>query len=329
MPLPPSLLRSLRLPAIAAPMFLSSGPALVVACARAGVIGAFPALNQRSSEGLDAWLAEIRQALDGDARAAAFAVNLIVHKSNPRLASDLALCVKHRVPLVITSLGAARDIVEAVHGYGGVVFHDVTNAAHARKAADAGVDGLILVAGGAGGHAGTWNPFALLGEVRRAFAGTIVLGGAVSSGSDIAAAQMMGADLAYMGTRFNATQESLAPPAYKQMLVGSTAADIVYTAAICTVPASFLRASIAAAGLDPDDVARRGPIDLSHVTEPYKKELEALPAKPWRDIWSAGQGVGAIADAPPAAALIAMLAGQYREAIAAFQRASAPFAAGV
>jgi nitronate monooxygenase len=212
-----------------------------------------------------------------------------------------------------------------VHGYGGVVFHDVTNARHAQKAAEAGVDGLILVAGGAGGHAGTWNPFALLGEVRRFFHGTVVLAGGISTGRDIAAAQMLGADLAYMGTRFNATQESMAPPAYKQMMVEASAADIVYTASICTVPASFLRASIAAAGLDPDDVVRRGEVDLGHVTQPYRKELEALPAKPWRDIWSAGQGVGTVDDIPPAGTLIAALVAQYRDAVSAFAGASAPF----
>jgi nitronate monooxygenase len=325
MPIPPPLARNLRLPAIAAPMFLCSGPALVTACARAGVIGALPALNQRTSEGLDAWLGEIRAALDADPAAAAFAVNLIVHKSNPRVAADLALCVRHRVPLVITSLGAAREIVEAVHGYGGVVFHDVTNARHARKAAEAGVDGLILVAGGAGGHAGTLNPFALVAEVRRFFAGTIVLGGSLTTGGDVAAAQMVGADLAYMGTRFNATRESLAADAYKRMLIESAAEDVVYTAAVCSVPASFLRASIAAAGLDPDDVARRGAVDLGHVTQPWRAELEAMPAKPWRDIWSAGQGVGGIDAIPDVATLVGELRTQYRDAIAAFATASGPF----
>lgn len=312
--LPASLARNLRLPVIAAPMFLSSGPALVIACCRAGVIGTFPALNQRTSEGFDAWLREIRGALGASDAAAAFGVNLIVHRTNPRVADDLAICVQHRVPLVITSLGAARDVVAKVHGYGGLVFHDVTNARHARKALEAGVDGLVLVAGGAGGHAGTLNPFALMGEVRRFHRGPIALAGSLSTGADILAAQALGADLAYMGTRFNATAESLAAPAYKEMLIRAGAEDIVYTDAICTVPASFLRQSLVVAGLDPARLVAPQTIELAHVTQPYRKDLDDAPIKPWRDIWTAGQGVGTIDAVVPVADLVRDLIAQHRDA---------------
>jgi nitronate monooxygenase len=325
----PQAFESLRLPAVAAPMFLTSGPALVSACCKAGVLGTFPALNQRTTEGFEAWLAEIEAELAQHARqsgrtAAPFGVNLIVHKTNPRVMADLEVCARHRVPLIITSLGAAHEVVEKVHAYGGLVFHDVTTAKHAKKAAEAGVDGLILVAAGAGGHAGTWSPFALVQEVRQFFRGTILLAGCISTGSDIAAAQMMGADLAYMGTRFIATRESLVSQAYKDMIVNATAADILYTPSISSIPASFLRQSIVAAGLDPDKLAPPAGVDLSHITEPYKKELQH--SKAWRDIWSAGQGVGAIHDLPPAQELIERLIAEYRGAAAAFARSSARFA---
>lgn len=258
MALPAPLLGCLRLPVVAAPMFLVSGPELVVACCRAGVLGSFPALNQRSTAGFVAWLKEIGAALGSDD--APFAVNLIVHRSNARLEADLAAIVAHRVPVVITSLGAVSTVVEAVHGYGGVVFHDVTTARHARKAADAGVDGLILVAAGAGGHAGTLSPFALVAEVRRFFSGTVLLAGALTTGADVLAAQVLGADLAYLGTRFAATRESLASDGYRQMMTEATASDIVYTAGVSTVGANFLRMSLEAAGLDPDRLpARIGP----------------------------------------------------------------------
>jgi nitronate monooxygenase len=212
MPIPAIFEGRLALPAVAAPMFLVSGPDLVVAACRAGVVGTFPALNQRSSEGFEQWLVEIGDALAADARAAPYGVNLIVHRSNPRVEADLALCIRHRVPLVITSLGAVPDLVERVHAYGGLVFHDVTTRRHAEKAAAAGVDGLILVCAGAGGHGGRVSPFALLPEIRRFFSGTILLAGAISDGRAIAAARLLGADLAYLGTRFLATRESLAPP---------------------------------------------------------------------------------------------------------------------
>ncbi|TPJ57989.1 nitronate monooxygenase family protein [Mesorhizobium sp. B2-7-1] len=306
MPIADALLKRLRLPVMAAPMFLVSGPDLVVEVCRSGVIGSFPALNQRSSEGFAAWLEEIsgRLADIGDS-AAPFAVNLIVHRSNPRLAADLEIVARHKVPLVITSLGAVRDVVDTVHAYGGLVFHDVINIRHAEKAAQAGVDGIIAVSAGAGGHAGATNPFALLSEIRSFFRGTLVLSGSLATGRDIAAARVMGADLAYMGTRFIATRESMAPAAYKNMIVASSSADILYTPAISGVNANFLRPSIVAAGLDPDHLPAHAELDLNH------------EARAWKAIWSAGQGVGAVTDVPPAAVLCDRLADEYRDAMAA------------
>ena len=311
MPIPPSL-KPLRLPAIASPMFLTSGPDLVVETCKAGMIGSFPALNQRSSAGFRDWLHEIKARLADAPGAAPYGVNLIVHKSNPRLEADLAICIEEKVPLVITSLGAVHELVEAVHGYGGVVFHDVINARHGRKAAGAGVDGLIAVAAGAGGHAGTTSPFALVAELRSFFAGTIVLAGAINTGAQVAAARLMGADMAYLGTRFIATQEALVPQAHKQMIVDSVAADVVYTPSISGVAANFLRPSIAAAGLDPDNLPSPEEMDITS------------EASAWRDIWSAGQGVGGIADIPHAGELVARLAEEYRAAMAA--AAADPFA---
>ncbi len=327
MPLP-AVFESLRLPAVAAPMFLTSGPKLVVECCKAGIVGTFPALNQRSTEGFGQWLDEIRRELaehekTTGQKAAPFGVNLIVHKTNPRVAADLEVIAEHKVPLVITSLGAAHDIVSKVHSYGGLVFHDVTTKKHAQRAAEAGVDGLILVAAGAGGHAGTSSPFALLAEVRSFFKGTILLAGCLSTGSDIAAAQMMGADLAYMGTRFIATQESLVPQDYKDMVVKAEAADIVYTPSISTIPASFLRQSIVAAGLDPDKLQPPAGIDLSHITEPYRPDLKH--SKAWRDIWSAGQGVAAISDVPTTRELVERLIAEYAAATTNFNAKSARF----
>ena len=323
MPIPAILTSGLKLPVIASPMFLTSGPDLVIAFCNAGIIGTFPALNQRSSEGFDEWLGLIRNGIAPGA--APFGVNLIVHKTNPRVAADLALCAKHRVPVIITSLGAATEVVDAVHGYGGVVFHDVTTAKHARKAAEAGVDGLILVTAGAGGHAGTTNPFALMAEVREFFKGTIILAGCISTGGDVAAAQMMGADLAYMGTRFIATRESMASDPNKRMIVEAGSADILYTPAISSIAANFLRASIVAAGLDPDKLAPPAGIDLSHITEPYKKENLGEHQKAWRDIWSAGQGVAGIHDIPATADLVSRLREEYAHRVGAFRAASAPF----
>lgn len=301
----PSPLDRLRLPVMAAPMFLVSNPELVVACCRAGVVGSFPALNLRTTEDLDAWLTTITDQLAPDD--APYAVNLIVHSSNGRIRDDLAVLARHQVPIVITSLGAAAEVVEAVHSWGGIVLHDVTNAHHARKAADAGVDGLILVSAGAGGHAGDTNPFALVASIRPWFDGLVLLAGSLSSGADVAAARAMGADLAYVGTRFIATAEAGASDTYKDMLVEAQPRDIVYTPSVSTIPANFLRASLAAAGLDPD--APAGPVDLGHVTNPTESD-----AKAWRDIWSAGHGVAAISDVPPVAELVDRMAAEYDEA---------------
>lgn len=309
MPIPADL-APLRLPAIAAPMFLASGPDLVVATCNAGVAGSFPALNQRTTGGLDDWLSEIAGRLRPGA--APFGVNLIVHRSNPRLEADLAMVVRHRVPLVITSLGAVREVVEAVHAYGGLVFHDVVNRRHAEKAAAAGVDGLIGVAAGAGGHAGTMSPFALVTELRQVFDGCIALAGAIDTGAQIAAARAMGADLAYLGTRFLATREAMIPEAYRRMIVESRMADILYTPNVSGVPANFLAPSLRAAGLDPENLPPHGELRLESET------------KAWSRLWSAGQGVGGIADIPEASALCERLVEEYRAAIRA--AAADPFA---
>lgn len=291
-----------RGPIIAAPMFLVSNPELTTACCRAGVIGSFPALNQRTTEGFVEWLETMSSNLTE--KDAPYAVNLIVHKSNPRLQADLEQVVRYQVPLVITSLGAAAEVVEAVHSYGGLVFHDVVNARHAEKAAKAGVDGIIPVAAGAGGHAGAINPFALVPEIRRVFDGYIVLSGCISSGDGVAAAMALGADFAYMGTRFIATEEANAPDAYKQMLLEANAGDIVYTPNISGVPANFLRASIERAGMDPDNLApKEDGVD-------FGTELSA--GKAWKDIWSAGQGTGQIRDVPAAGELCQRLLAEYQ-----------------
>ena len=305
MALPAALVGRLRLPVVAAPMFLVSGPDLVIAACRAGVLGMFPALNRRTTAGLDEWLTTIDAALRPED--APHGVNLIVHRTNARVAADLEVIVRHRVQVVVTSLGAASDVVAAVHSYGGVVFHDVTSSQHARKAADAGVDGLILVAAGAGGHAGSLSPFALMAEVRAIFPGTILLAGALSSGSDVLAARAMGADLAYLGTRFIATTESLAGQTYREQIVAAAAADIVYTPRVSTIPANFLRRSLELAGLDPD--APPGPVDLAHLTSPSQADTRA-----WRDIWSAGQGVAGIDAVLPVADLVERLAREYADA---------------
>ena len=300
MPLPAVLADRLRLPIVAAPMFLVSGPELVIACCRAGIVGSFPALNERTTAGFASWLDEIESALTSED--APYAVNLIVHPSNQRVRADLEVIVAHRVPIVITSLGAVPDVVDAVHSYGGLVFHDVTTARHARKSVDAGVDGLILVAVGAGGHAGTINPFALLAEVRSFFDGTILLAGAISSGSEVLAAQVMGADLAYLGTRFIATTQSRASDAYRQLIVDSGASDIVYTPEVSSIPANFLKASLEAANLGQAEQSDGDHADLAnHLTA-------------WRDIWSAGQGVAAIDDIPDVTTLVDRLEAEYHQA---------------
>jgi nitronate monooxygenase len=303
--IPASLQHGLTLPVIAAPMFLVSGPDLVVAACNAGVIGTFPSLNQRSTEGYREWLHEIKGRLNPGA--AAFGVNHIVHPTNPRLMADMMVTVEEKVPLVITSLGAVRDVVDAVHGYGGVVFHDIANVRHARKAAQAGVDGLILVANGAGGHAGVVNPFALVEEVRGFFDGTIILSGCLSTGRDVAAARMMGADFAYMGTRFISTAEAMAPEAYKQMIVDAGSMDITYTPAVSGIPANFLTPSLVDNGIDPKSL-------------PDHKLDMADEAKAWKTVWSAGQGAGAVHDVLPTAELIDRMRGEYRQAAEEFAR---------
>ncbi len=309
MAIPVSLSKNLRFPAVAAPMFLVSGPELVIATCKSGMIGTFPALNQRTSEGYAEWLDTIKAALGPND--AAFGVNLIVHNTNTRLMADIQITVQHQVPLVITSLGAVKDIVDAVHSYGGVVFHDVINARHARKAMEAGVDGLILVSAGAGGHAGTQHPFALLNEVREFFKGTILLSGAQSTGGDVAAGLMAGADLGYMGTRFIATTEANAEPGYREMLVETTAKDITYTDAISGINANFLTPSLVANGLDP--AAAKDPHHKIDMAEELNPE-----AKAWKTIWSAGQGVGSIHEILPVAELVARLKTEFTIAAQAF-----------
>jgi nitronate monooxygenase len=285
-------------------MFLVSGPDLVVETCRSGLIGTFPALNQRTSEGYSDWLAEIKQRLSAHPDAAPFGINLIVHRSNPRVDADLKITVEHKVPIVITSLGAVADLVKAVHSYGGLVFHDVIGLRHAEKAAEAGVDGIIAVAAGAGGHAGTISPFALVAEIRRFFDKTIILSGAMSNGAQIAAARAMGADLTYLGTRFIATRESLAVDEFKAMILRSTFSDIIYTPAISGVNASFLRQSLVANGLDPENLTSHAKLDMN------------AEARVWKTIWSAGHGVGTIRDIPPTAELCERLIAEYKEAVA-------------
>ena len=319
MAMPASFEGRLKLPLVAAPMFLVSGPELVIETCKAGVVGTFPALNQRSSEGFEQWLDQINAELAQAENPAPFGVNLIVHNTNPRVQADLELCVKHKVPLVITSLGAVKEVVDAVHSYGGLVFHDVTNIRHARKAAEAGVDGLIAVCAGAGGHAGTLSPFALVNEIRQFFKGTVLLSGCMSSGQDVATARMLGADLAYMGTRFINSAESLAVDEYKDMIIDSTANDIVYTPKISGIPANFLKPSLADAGLDAETGERKKVDPGEELTAPKEG------ASAWKSIWSAGQGVGSIADKQPVVDLIAELRREYVEAANQFADQSAPF----
>ena len=287
----PSSLSHLRLPLIGAPLFIIAQPELVVAQCKAGIIGAFPALNARPPELLDTWLTQIKLELDRekeqfpDKIIAPFAVNQIVHASNERLQHDMALCVRHQVPIVITSLRPPGEVVTAVHSYGGLVFHDVISVRHAQKALEMGVDGLILVCAGAGGHAGTMSPFALITEVRKFWDGPLILSGAMSKGEHIVAALAMGADMAYMGTRFIASQEAKASQAYKDSLVSSQAADIIYSDLFTGVHGNYLRSSIAAAGLDPDHLP---------IADKNTMDFSGSSTKAWRDIWGAGQSVSGI-----------------------------------
>ena len=284
-----------RIPAIAAPMFLVSGPDLVVETCNAGLCGTFPALNQRSSEGFEDWLKEIQDRLDDDA--APYGVNLIVHKSNPRVQADLELCVKHKVPLIITSLGAVSDLVDAVHSYGGLVFHDVIQQRHAEKAAEAGVDGIIAVAAGAGGHAGTMSPFALVSEIREVFDGAIILSGSMSHGGHILAAEAMGADFGYLGSHFITATESMAPQEQKDMMFELKAKDITYTDKVSGVFANFMTPSLEAA-----QVEHKGEMSMND------------EARAWKTVWSAGHGVGSSREMLPARAICEQLIGEYEAA---------------
>lgn len=313
MPLPAPFDR-LRLPVIASPMFLVSGPDLVIAQCKAGIVGSFPALNARPSSQLDEWLHRIREELaahdraNPDRPAAPFAVNQIVHKTNNRLDEDMALCAKWEVPLVITSLGAREDVNDAVHEWGGLVLHDVINNDFARKAIAKGADGLIPVATGAGGHAGAQSPFALMQEIREWFPGLIALSGAIACGRSILAAQAMGADLAYIGSPWIATHEANAADAYKQCLVDSDAADIIYSNSFTGVSGNYLKPSILAAGLDPENLPANDPDKMNFGSGGN------TAAKAWKDIWGAGQGIGAIKDVVSVAERVEQFAAQYQEA---------------
>ncbi|MFJ3370562.1 NAD(P)H-dependent flavin oxidoreductase [Pseudomonas sp. NPDC086251] len=306
MALPPSIAQRLRLPLVGAPMFLASTPALVAAQCRAGILGSMPALNARSSQQLDDWLFSLEQQLD-DNHCAPFAINQIVSRGNTRQEQDLEILVKHRVPVVITSVGAPGEVVEAVHAYGGLVFHDVVSIRHAEKAAAAGVDGLVAVCSGAGGHGGHLNPFALVNEIRRFFDGTLLLSGALTTGRDVLAAQIMGADLAYMGSRFLATTECQIDDSYKQMLLDADADGIVPSDLFSGLRGNYLAASIARAGLDPRN--------LPGAATPGVGTGGHGAYKLWKDIWAAGQGVGNIDDLPCVAELVARLEQQYQDAL--------------
>jgi nitronate monooxygenase len=307
MPLP-AVLRNLPLPIFGAPLFIVSNPKLVIEQCKAGVIGAMPALNARPAEQLDAWVAEITEALSAwnaahpERPAAPFAINQIVHKSNDRLAHDMQVCARHKVPIVITSLGARTDVNDAVHAWGGIVMHDVINNAFARKAIEKGADGLVLVAAGAGGHAGIKSPFALVQEVREWFDGPVALSGAIATGGAVLAAQAMGADCAYIGSAFVATEEARAVDAYKQMIVDSASDEIVYSSLFTGVHGNYLKGSVRNAGLDPDHLPE---------SDPSQMNFAADKTKAWKDIWGSGQGIGAVKAVVPAAELVARLRREY------------------
>ena len=306
MALPEILKKNLRLPVVGSPLFIISHPPLVLAQCKAGIVGAFPALNARPEAQLDEWLAEITETLAAhdrahpDRPAAPFAVNQIVHKSNARLEHDLSMCVKYKVPIVITSLGAVPEVNQAVHSYGGIVLHDIIHDRHARKAIEKGADGLIAVAAGAGGHAGTLSPFALVQEIRQWFDGPLLLSGAIANGGAILAAEAMGADMAYIGSPFIATTEARAIDAYKQMIVESNAADIVYSNLFTGVHGNYLKGSVRNAGMDPD-----------HLPESDPSKMDFGSAKAWKEIWGCGQGIGAVKEIVPAGELVDRLAREY------------------
>jgi len=315
MPIPAHIRDHLRLPVIGAPLFIVSGPELVIAQCKAGIVGSFPALNARPAHVLEEWIIRIKTELDAyqaanpDKKVAPFAVNQICHASNDRLAHDMEICVKHEVPIIITSLRPPAFVVEAAHSYGGVVYHDVINVKHAKKAAEQGVDGLILVCAGAGGHAGALSPFALVREVKEWFDGTVILSGAISDGASIASALALGADFAYIGTRFIATEEANADQGYKQSLIAHAAADIVYSNLFTGVHGNYLAPSVKDAGLDPDNLPEADKSKMNFGSGGNMK------SKAWKDIWGSGQGIGSITDAPAVGALVDRLEDQYRAAL--------------
>jgi nitronate monooxygenase len=311
----PAALQNLSIPVIGSPLFIASGPALVLAQCKAGIVGSFPALNARPAELLDTWLTDMKQELATYAAAnpgaiiGPIAVNQIVHQSNDRLAHDVEICVKHRIPIVISSLRAPpKEMLDAIHSYGGIVMHDVISIRHAEKSLESGVDGLILVAAGAGGHAGGLSPFALVGEVRKFFNGPVALSGSIATGDAVLAAQAMGADFAYIGSRWLATKESNVDDAYRNAIIESNAADIVYTNLFTGVHGNYLKKSIVAAGLDPDNLPVADKTAMNFGSGSTSK------AKAWRDIWGAGQGVGLMHDAPSVAEVVARLISEYEAA---------------
>ena len=314
MPIPNHIKDNLSIPVIGSPLFIISGPELVIAQCKAGIIGSFPALNARPQHVLEEWIVRIKTELaeykaeNPDAKVAPFAVNQICHGSNDRLAEDMATCVKHEVPIIITSLRPPAELVEAAHSYGGLVYHDVINVRHAKKALEQGVDGLILVCAGAGGHAGALSPFALLREVKEWFDGTVILSGAIGDGHAVAASLALGADFAYMGTRFIATQEANADPEYKKMLEESAAADIVYSSLFTGVHGNYLKPSISNAGMDPDNLPSADKSSMNFGSGGNTK------SKAWKDIWGSGQGIGRIYDSPPVSELVGRIKAEYEQA---------------
>ena len=318
MPIPDSIKDNISIPVIGAPLFLISVPDLVIAQCKAGIIGSFPALNARPQHVLEEWIVRIKTELkeyqeqNPDKKVAPFAVNQICHGSNDRLQGDMEICVKHEVPIIITSLRPPAEVVEGAHSYGGLVFHDVINVRHAKKAADMGVDGLILVCAGAGGHAGALSPFALLREVKSWFDGTIILSGSIGDGYSVASALALGADFAYLGTRFIATHEANAEPEYKQMLIESSANDIVYSNLFTGVLGNYLKPSIQNAGLDPDNLPTA---DKSAMNFGSGGNTDS---KAWKDIWGSGQGIGLIEDAPTVESLVERIRAEFNEATSEF-----------
>ena len=322
MPLPKILRDNLAIPVIGSPLFLVSGPELVIAQCKAGIVGSFPALNARPQHMLEEWLIRIKEELsqakaeNPDLPIAPYAVNQICHASNDRLMGDMELCVKHEVPIIITSLRPPEEIVTAAHSYGGLVYHDVISVRHAKKAAEQGVDGLILVCAGAGGHAGTLSPFALVREVREFFDGTIILSGSISSGSSVASSLALGADLAYLGTRFIATEEANADQGYKDMLIDSVADDILYSSLFTGVHGNYLKGSVMNAGLDPNDLPEADKSSMNFGSGGN------TAAKAWKDIWGSGQGIGSIKDSPSVQILVDQLTSEFKEAVEDFNQKS-------